>query len=140
MEATKWIQFNCFYEHSFKFSLNQKLESRNKLHPYFRIFLSHFSLTLSCTHSLSYTRTQTIGLSLIYFVFKYSHQHTHTYIELYPTVPLLNIFFYFPRFLIDPKQFDTPYYVLNFRNLILLLLLSIYKSSVCTSILIMLHL
>ena len=69
-----------FFEHSVKYSLNQKFESRNKLLPYFTIFLSQYSLTLSYTHSLPYTRTQTIGLSLIYFVFKYSFTTAHAHV------------------------------------------------------------
>ena len=83
MEASKSIQFNHFYGRSVKYSLNQKFESRNKLHPHFRKFLLQYSLTLSYTHSLPYTRTQTIGLSLIYFVFKYTFTtaHAHVYIQ-----------------------------------------------------------
>lgn len=105
----------------------------------FSLVLSH---TLINTNIISLTPllNNSIAYSHLSFPFSFKYSHTFARVHLYKNSGALNIFFYFPRFLIDPKQFDTPYYVLNFRNLILLLQLSIYKSSVCTTILIMLHL
>ena len=105
-----------------------------------------FSLVLSRTrintHILSPPplSNNSIAYSHLSFAFSFKYSHTLARVHLYKNSGALNIFFYFPRFLIDPKQFDTLYYVLNFRNHILLLQLSVYKSSVCTTILIMLHL
>ena len=104
----------------------------------FALVISHTRIN---THILSPPLSNnSIAYSHISFAFTFKYSHTLARVHKYKNSGALNIFFYFPRFLIDPKQFDTPYYVLNFRNLILLLQLSIYKSSVCTTILIMLHL